>query len=79
MFISKAELEKIRSQIKFLQDLACKHQSEINEIKWPKEKVSAPAKVAGKHKNPRSAESRAIQSKKMKAAWVARKARALTA
>ena len=75
MFISKVELEKINSQIAFLQALASKFQSEINALKVQQEKSSTPAKAAGKNKKPRSAESKAKQSEIMKAYWAAKKAK----
>jgi hypothetical protein len=77
MFISKAELETIKSQIEFLQELASKFQSEINAIKAKKSTEDFSIQLNGKHKKPRSAESKAIQSERMKAAWAAKKARAL--
>ena len=73
MFISTSELEKIKSQIAFLQDLASKFQSELIALKYPKPS-KAPAKAVKKKTNARTAKSRAMQSEKMKAYWAARKA-----
>jgi hypothetical protein len=78
MFISKLELDKINSQIAFLQDLACKFQTEINELKVQQETKIVPAKTVRKHKNSRSAESRTRQSEKMKAFWASKKANEAT-
>ena len=73
MFISKSELQKIHSQIEFLQDLACKFQSDLIALKVHQERSGVPTKTGMKHKNSRSAESRARQSQIMKAYWAAKK------
>jgi hypothetical protein len=78
MFISKLELEKIRSQIAFLQDLACKFQTEINALKVSQQAKKLPNKKAKEPRKPHSAEAKLLQSARMKAYWAARKAKALT-
>jgi conjugal transfer/entry exclusion protein len=79
MFISKFELEKIRSQIAFLQDLASKFQTEINTLKASQQVKNLPSKKAKEPRKAQSAEARLLQSARMKAYWAARKAKALTA
>ena len=69
MFISKAELEKIRNQIEFLQELAIKFQTEINELKVAQDKK--PRK--GRDWTP---EQRALASQKMKKIWANKKEKA---
>jgi hypothetical protein len=61
MFISKAELEKIRNQIEFLQELAIKLQTEINELKGAQKKPRQ-----GRDWTP---EQRAQASEQMKQIW----------
>jgi hypothetical protein len=61
MFISKAELEKIRNQIEFLQELAIKLQTEINELKGTQKKPRQ-----GRDWTP---EQRAQASEQMKQIW----------
>jgi hypothetical protein len=62
MFISKTELEKIKSQIAFLQDLASKFQSEIIQLRVAQERQSGTLRK-GRNWTP---EQRQAQSERMK-------------
>jgi hypothetical protein len=76
MFISKSELEKIRSQIAFLQELASKFQSDLIALQVKKGVIEAPGKSSKKIKQPRSPEFKAASSARMKAYWADKKAKA---
>jgi|GEM_PF-4370066 len=71
MFISKKDLQQIRDQIAFLQDLASKFQSEIIQLKVAQEKAQPTQKI----NEVWSPEKRARHSVFMKKFWADRKAR----
>jgi len=73
MFISKLELEKIKSQIEFLQDLACKFQSELIALKVHQEKTESYIKSEVKTRKGWTEEAKKKKSDEMKARWAMKK------
>jgi hypothetical protein len=71
MFISKKDLQQIRDQIAFLQDLASKFQSEIIQLRVAQEKAQPMQKIDEGW----TPEKRARHSVFMKKSWADRKAR----